>query len=117
MTAVGGFPSFANAMMPVSSATAMSNPRAAPKPARGLLIAVALLTGIMAFAKDGKPPTAVTESRLAPYVSQGARLFVAIAPHELYEGFRKTYAEAKSAWDSTLQHAGERRGQSGKGRE
>jgi uncharacterized membrane protein required for colicin V production len=72
--------------------------------ARGLLIAVALLTGIMAFAKDGKPPAAVDESRLAPYVSEGSRLFVALAPHELKEGFRRTYAEAKSAWDSAVQH-------------
>src|ERR1700761_1979649 len=54
--------------------------------ARGLLIAVALLTGIMAFARDGRPPDAVTQSRLAPYVSDGARIFVAIAPHELKEG-------------------------------
>lgn len=72
--------------------------------ARGLLIAVALLTGIMAFARDGKPTASVTESRLAPYVSQGARVFVAMAPHELKEGFRRTYAEAKSAWDSALEH-------------
>jgi membrane protein required for colicin V production len=71
--------------------------------ARGVLIAVALLTGVMAFAKDGQPAEAVTHSRLAPYVSDGARLFVAIAPHELKEGFRKTYAEAKSAWNSELE--------------
>jgi membrane protein required for colicin V production len=70
---------------------------------RGLMIAVALLTGVMAFASNGTPPAAVTGSRLAPYVSEGARLFVAMAPHELKEGFRKTYAEAKSAWDSALQ--------------
>jgi membrane protein required for colicin V production len=70
--------------------------------ARGLLIAVALLTGVMAFAREGKPPSAITSSRLAPYVSQGARVVAAIAPHELKEGFRKTYAEAKSAWDSAL---------------
>lgn len=70
--------------------------------ARGLLIAVALLTGVMAFARDGNPPQSIRESRLAPYVSQGARLFVAVAPHELKEGFRRTYAEAKSAWDSSV---------------
>ena len=71
---------------------------------RGLLIAVALLTGVMAFAKDGKAPESVADSRLAPYVSQGARVFAAMAPHELKEGFRKTYAEAKTAWDSALEH-------------
>jgi hypothetical protein len=26
-----------------------------------------------------------------------------MAPHELKEGFRKTYAEAKTAWDSALE--------------
>jgi membrane protein required for colicin V production len=71
--------------------------------ARGVLIAVALITGVMAFAKDGRPPAAVDQSRLAPYVSEGARLFVAMAPHELKEGFRRTYAEARSAWNSALQ--------------
>jgi uncharacterized membrane protein required for colicin V production len=71
---------------------------------RGLLIAVALLTGVMAFAKDGKPPSSVADSRLAPYISQGSRVFVAMAPHELKEGFRKTYAEAKSAWNSAVEH-------------
>jgi uncharacterized membrane protein required for colicin V production len=71
--------------------------------ARGLLIAVALITGIMAFARDGKPPSSVTGSRLAPYVSVGSRLFVAMAPHELKEGFRRTYAEAKSAWNSAME--------------
>ncbi len=70
--------------------------------ARGLLIGVALLTGVMAFARDGRPPDAVANSRLAPYVSQGARVFVAMAPHELKEGFRRTYAEAKSRWDSAV---------------
>jgi uncharacterized membrane protein required for colicin V production len=71
--------------------------------ARGLVIAIALLTGVMAFAKDGRPPAAVADSRLAPYVSEGARVFVAMAPHELKEGFRKTYAEAKSAWKSAVE--------------
>lgn len=70
--------------------------------ARGLLIAVALLSGVMAFAKDGNPPAAVKESRLAPYVSQGARVFAAVAPHEFKEGFRKTYSEAKEAWSSAV---------------
>lgn len=85
--------------------------------ARGLLIAVALLTGVMAFAKDGKPPSAVTNSRMAPYVSEGSRVFVAMAPHELKEGFRKTYAEAKSAWDSALDRRIHSKAQSGKGTE
>lgn len=72
--------------------------------ARGIVISVALLTGIMAFAKDGEAPAAVKESRMAPYVSQGARLFAAMAPHEFREGFRKTYSEAKQAWNSAVKN-------------
>ena len=69
---------------------------------RGTLIAVALIMGIMAFAENGKPPSSVVNSRMAPYVVQGARLFAAMAPHELKEGFHKTYAGARSAWDDAL---------------
>lgn len=69
---------------------------------RGTLIAVALLMGMMAFAENGKPPSSVVNSRMAPYMVQGARLFAAMAPHELKEGFHKTYASARSAWDDAL---------------
>ena len=69
---------------------------------RGTLVAVALLMGVMAFAKNGKPPDAIVESRIAPYVSQAARVFAAVAPHELKEGFHKTYAQAQEVWDRTL---------------
>lgn len=75
--------------------------------ARGILLSVALLTGIMAFAKDGDPPAAIKQSRMAPYVSQGARFFAAMAPHEFREGFRKTYAEAKEAWHSAVKQPGD----------
>ena len=69
---------------------------------RGSLIAVALIMGIMAFSQSGKPPDSVVNSRMAPYLVQGARVFAAMAPHELKEGFHKTYAEARSAWDDAL---------------
>jgi membrane protein required for colicin V production len=69
---------------------------------RGTLVAVALIMGVMAFSKDGKPPESIAESRLAPYVSQAARVFAAIAPHDLKEGFRKTYSQAKEVWSHTL---------------
>ena len=68
---------------------------------RGGLIAVALIMGIMAFSQDGKAPSSVKNSRMAPYVVQGSRVFAAMAPHELKEGFHKSYAEAKTAWDET----------------
>jgi membrane protein required for colicin V production len=69
---------------------------------RGVLIAVALIMGVMAFAKDGVPPRAIQESRVAPYASQAARVFAAVAPHELREGFHKSYEQAKVSWDRTI---------------
>ena len=65
---------------------------------QGVLVSAALLMGVMAFSRDGKPPQSVEESRMAPYVSQGARVFAAMAPHELKEGFSQSYGQAKAAW-------------------
>jgi membrane protein required for colicin V production len=70
--------------------------------ARGVLIAVALIMGIMAFSPSGRPPAAVVQSRTAPYVVDGARLVASMAPHEVREGFRRSYAQVKSAWEKTF---------------
>jgi membrane protein required for colicin V production len=69
---------------------------------RGMLVAVALIMGIMAFSPASQPPKSVVESRLAPYVVDTARVVVSMAPHELREGFRKTYAQVRTAWDDAL---------------
>jgi membrane protein required for colicin V production len=71
--------------------------------ARGVLIGIALIMGIMAFSTSGNPPASVVESRTAPYVVDAARLIASMAPHELREGFRKSYAQVKSAWEKTLE--------------
>ena len=68
---------------------------------RGVLIGVALVMGLMAFSPSG-PPRSVVHSRVAPYVVDAARVVAAMAPHEVREGFRKTYAEVRSAWGKTL---------------
>jgi membrane protein required for colicin V production len=70
--------------------------------ARGVLIAVALVLGMMAFSPSGRPPESVVRSRTAPYVVDAAKLVASIAPHEVREGFRKTYGQVKSVWDKTL---------------
>ena len=70
---------------------------------RGALIALALVTGIMAFAPAGRPPDAIVNSRVAPYVVNAAKVIAALAPYELKEGFRKTYAQVKSAWQNAVQ--------------
>jgi membrane protein required for colicin V production len=68
---------------------------------RGVLIAVALIMGIMAFSPSGEPPDSVVHSRMAPYVAYAARVCVAVAPKELKDGFHKTYMDARSVWEKT----------------
>jgi membrane protein required for colicin V production len=69
---------------------------------RGVLIAAAVVMAVLAFATGDKPPQAVVDSRLAPYAATTARVFVAMAPRELKDGFQKTYAEVLDAWKNSL---------------
>jgi membrane protein required for colicin V production len=70
---------------------------------RGLVYSIAIIMGAMAFSHGAKPPEAIVDSRLAPYVVDASRVFAAMAPHELREGFRKTYEQVKSAWSDALE--------------
>jgi len=70
--------------------------------ARGILVAIALIMGMMAFSSGDSPPPAVVNSRLAPYVVDAARFFASMAPPELKEGFRKSYAEVREAWSKAI---------------
>ncbi len=65
---------------------------------RGILISIALITGIMAFSQGDEPPASIVRSRVAPYVIGAARAVSALAPHELTEGFRRTYDQVSGAW-------------------
>ena len=69
---------------------------------RGLVYAIAIIMGAMAFARGNTPPAAIVDSRIAPYVVDASRLVAALAPHELREGFRRTYEQVKSAWTDAL---------------
>lgn len=70
---------------------------------RGLLIGVAVITGIMAFSSNGRPPAEVVHSRMAPYFLGGSRVVAAMAPYELKEGFRKSYQSVQAAWSHITQ--------------
>ena len=70
---------------------------------RGLLVAIAIIMGAMAFSRTEQPPRAIVESRMAPYVVDASRLFASMAPHDLKEGFRKTYGQVKAAWNHALE--------------
>ena len=78
---------------------------------RGLLIAIALVMAMMAFAPQGKPPQSVVRSRGAPYVIDAARVFAAMAPYELKDGFRKSYEQVKGVWGNVLKKGIDRRGE------
>jgi membrane protein required for colicin V production len=81
--------------------------------ARGLLVAIALLTAFMAFgpqvdAKSADSKTAsaavvnasVVNSRFAPYVLDASHTFVAMAPMELKSSFRTQYEQVKAALEN-----------------
>jgi membrane protein required for colicin V production len=70
---------------------------------RGLVFAIAIIMGVMAFSRADRPPEAIVNSRMAPYVVDAARIVAAMAPHELKEGFRRTYAQVKAAWSGALE--------------
>jgi len=69
---------------------------------RGIIVAIALIMGMMAFSPGDRPPAAVVDSRIAPYVVDAARLFASMAPYDLKEGFRKSYAQVKQAWSNAI---------------
>jgi membrane protein required for colicin V production len=70
---------------------------------RGLVFAIAIILGVMAFSRGDKPPDAIVNSRMAPYIVDAARTVVSMAPHDLREGFRRTYAQVKAAWSEALE--------------
>ena len=74
--------------------------------ARGLVVATAIVMGLMAFSPIDHPPAAVVQSRVAPYMVDAARLVSAVAPHELKEGFRRTYGQVKDAWGKAFDKDG-----------
>jgi membrane protein required for colicin V production len=72
---------------------------------RGVLLASTLVMAILAFAPGARadtPPAVVAHSRLAPYVVGAARLFVAAAPREMKDGFKRSYEQVKSEWETTI---------------
>jgi membrane protein required for colicin V production len=68
--------------------------------ARGVLLAIALLTAYTAFGRGPEhdaEPAAVLHSRIAPWILEASRYFVAVAPMELKVSFRKHYADIRAA--------------------
>ena len=70
---------------------------------RGLLVCTAIVMGAMAFTRADNPPSAIVDSRLAPYISHASQVVASMAPHDLKEGFRKTYGQVKAAWNHAIE--------------
>jgi len=75
--------------------------------ARGVVVCVALITAIMAFApgNDARtPPQSVVHSRLAPYLIDAANVLTMATPKELRDEFALRYEQIKRIWDDAIKH-------------
>ncbi len=80
--------------------------------ARGVIVCVAVITAVVAFAPgaDAKtPPQAVVRSTVAPYIIDAAHLLTLAAPKELRDGFARRYNQVKRIWEDALKHGIPRR--------
>ena len=64
---------------------------------RGVFIAVALVTVLMAFAPS-PPPRSVVDSKLLPYIAGASDLLAAMTPHEIKDAFRDGKEKAEKVW-------------------
>jgi membrane protein required for colicin V production len=75
--------------------------------ARGVIVCVALITAIVAFApgSDPKtPPQSVVNSRIAPYMLDAAHLLTMATPKELRDEFALRYEQIKRIWEDAIKH-------------
>ena len=69
---------------------------------RAVLVASVFVMILTAFAWNG-PPASVAESKLAPYVMEGASILVYLTPREIRDGFHSNYEKLKEQWKKTVQ--------------
>jgi membrane protein required for colicin V production len=80
--------------------------------ARGVIVCVAVITAIVAFAPGmdaATPPQAVVGSTIAPYMIDTAHALTMAAPKELRDGFARRYDRVKRIWEDALKHGIPRR--------
>ena len=80
--------------------------------ARGVIVCVAVITAIVAFAPGmdaATPPPAVVGSTIAPYMIDTAHALTMAAPKELRDGFARRYEQVKRIWEDALKHGIPRR--------
>lgn len=64
---------------------------------RGVVIAIAMVTVLLAFAPS-PPPHSVTDSKVMPYVIDASNILTDITPREVREAFSDTREKVKKAW-------------------
>ena len=70
---------------------------------RGLLVAIALTTVLMAFAPT-PPPASLVNSRFLPYVVDASNVLAYATPHQVKDAFRDTRDKVKHIWDEQVGH-------------
>ena len=69
---------------------------------RGVLVAIALVTVLLAFA-PAPPPPSIVDSKMLPYVVDASNVLAAATPHEIKDAFRETKEKVRKIWDD-LRH-------------
>jgi len=64
---------------------------------RGIVMAAALITVLLAFAPQ-PPPRSVVESKTMPYVIDASNVLAALTPREVKEAFQETKEKVKKIW-------------------
>jgi membrane protein required for colicin V production len=75
--------------------------------ARGVIVSVAIITAMVAFApgSDAKsPPQSVVNSRIAPYMIDAAHVLTMATPKELRDEFARRYEQIKRVWEDAIKH-------------
>src|SRR5580704_4591140 len=75
--------------------------------ARGVVIGVAVIMAIVAFAPGSDaqdPPQVVVQSRVAPYILDTAHVLTLAAPRELRDEFARRYDEIRRLWENAMKH-------------
>ena len=65
---------------------------------RGMVLSVAIATVITAFAPN-PPPRFIVQSKMMPYATAAGKVFAAIAPRELTDGYYATLSKLREIWD------------------
>lgn len=68
---------------------------------RGVLVAIALTTVLLAFAPT-PPPASLVNSRFLPYVVDASNVLAYATPHQIKDAFRDTRDRVKHMWEEQV---------------